>query len=219
MENYPANSQKAQPRRVEETNAPEDKKIEPVVTGEVTRRKRPLGKRLSETFMGGDARGVWYFVAMDVLLPAAREMVADAISQGVERMIYGETARPTGRRPGARRSNGTTVYDSAPSRATSRDPFQRGEDPRASVGRPHRRSQDIGDVVLASRVEADEVLDNMYRLLERYKVVTVADLCDLINETGQFTDDKFGWTSLHGSRVYRSGGRYVLALPRVEELD
>src|SRR5690242_18821613 len=100
MDNYPSNSNKTKPAAEEKV---EPKNIEAVVTGVVTRRKTPLGKRLAETFIGGDARTVGGYVVLEVLVPAARDMIADAFTQGIERMIYGEV-RSASRRPGMRPS-------------------------------------------------------------------------------------------------------------------
>ena len=102
MEDYPSNSHKKKtpPKAIEEA-----KKVERVVEGEVIRRKKPLGKRFAELFIGGDAKSVGSYVMFEVLLPAVKDTLADAMSQGVERMLFGEarsTSRRTGRRPGGR---------------------------------------------------------------------------------------------------------------------
>lgn len=47
MDNYPGNSRTGKEESVE------PKKIEKVITGEVVRRKKPLGRRFMETFIGG----------------------------------------------------------------------------------------------------------------------------------------------------------------------
>lgn len=68
--------------------------------------------------------------------------------------------------------------------------------------------------------EANEVLTQMFDLLERYEVVTVSDLYELLGVSGNFTDERYGWTDLRGSRVSRArGGGYVLDLPPTEVLE
>jgi hypothetical protein len=106
MEEFPSNAKKVKGTSDKE----EPKKIEKVIQGEAVRRKKPLGKRFTETFVGGDAKGVWGYVFLDVLVPAAKDMIVDATSQGVERMIFGESRG--GRRSSSNRSpNGYVSYN------------------------------------------------------------------------------------------------------------
>jgi outer membrane protein OmpA-like peptidoglycan-associated protein len=208
---FPSNSQ----RRKREEKPPASKKVERVIEGEVVRRKKPLGRRLKETFFGGaDATSVWGYVFEDVLLPAARDTVADAVSQGVERMIFGEArshSRRTGRRPGENYTN----YPRFSGRRD--DPRDRDRD--RSISRRGRASFDFDEIILDKRVEAEEVIDSMFMLLEKYDLVTVADLYDLVGIAGNYTDEKWGWTDLRGAGVSRITGGYLLDLPRPEPIN
>lgn len=209
---FPSNRKKD---RVQEEKPQERKKTERVTQSEVVRRKKPVGKKLSETFIGGDARSVWAFVALDVLIPAAKDMFADAVSQGVERMIYGEAqsrGRRTGRRPGE-----TYVSYNRMSHPAARAP---GPDPRQKqLSRRARASHDFDEIILATRVEAEEVLERLYDLVSKYETATVADLYDLVGLTGSYTDDKWGWFDLRGAGVSRIRNGYLLDLPKPEPLD
>ena len=93
--NYPSNS-KSEPAEEKK----EEKKVEPVVTGKVRQRKKPLGRRISEMLTGDDAQSVGEYILLDVFIPATKAMLADAASQGAERLLFGEVRRP--------RSTGTT---------------------------------------------------------------------------------------------------------------
>ena len=214
---FPSNRHKD--KEPPEAKKPEQKKVEQVVQTEVVRRKKPLGKRFINTFVGGDARGVWAFVALDVLVPAAKDMFADAVSQGVERMIYGE-AQSTGRRSG-RRPNEPYIsynrYSKSPSRrmVDPREP----RDSRREVSRRSRATHDFDEIILAKRVEADEVLDRLYDLVSKYESATVADLYDLVGVSGNYTDDKWGWVDLRGAGITRVRDGYLLDLPKPEPLD
>lgn len=198
---------------------PEEKKqkVEKVIQSDVVRRKKPLGKRFTETFVGGDAKGVWAFVALDVLVPAAKDMFADAVSQGVERMIYGEAqsrGRRTGRRPG-----GNEPYISYNRMSGSRRLGPPDDRSRDVMSRRARATHDFDEIILATRVEADEVLDRLYDLVGKYESATVADLYDLVGISGSYTDDKWGWVDLRGAGVVRVRNGYLLDLPKPEPLD
>ena len=213
MENYPSNSHKAKDGQKKEKQArPEPKKIEKVVEGRVFRRKKPLGKRFAETFVGGDAKGVWGYVVMDVLIPAAKDMVSDAVSQGVEKMLFGEVRR--GRSTAHSRSSSSytnyTRYSS---------PIHRREEPRERMSRRARSNHDFDEIVLETRVEAEEVIDGLFALISQYETATVADLYELLGESGNFQDEKWGWMDMRGAGVSRIKNGYLLDLPRPEPLD
>lgn len=218
MENYPSNSKvkvQTEGTQAKETAAPV-KNIERIVTTEVTRRKKPLGRKFLETFGGGDAQGVGSYILQDVLLPAAKDMVADAVSQGIEKMLFGE-ARGGGGRPraGIARKAANSTYTSYNKFAVN--PAHR-RDPR-EVSRRARASHDFDEIILDSRAEAQGVLDQMIMLLNDYDEVTVADLYEMVGTTGSFTDQKWGWTDLRGATVHRVRDGYLLDLPRTEEID
>lgn len=214
MENFPANTRKAKEEPVEQPK--ESKKIDPVVLGEVVRRKKPLGKRFMETFVGGsDAQSVWSYVLQDVLVPAAKDMITDAFTQGIERLVFGEVR---GRRGGSRPSHGSAGYTSY-NRYSTPGPLRREEPARREVSRRGRAMHDFDEIVIPTKAEADGVIDGMYALLSQYEIVTVADLYELCNMSGNFTDEKYGWTDLHRAGSTRVRGGYLLDLPRPEQLD
>lgn len=214
---FPSNSHRARaPRKTEEA---EPKKIDPIVTGEVIKRKKPLGKRFAETFVGGDAKGVAGYVMFDVLIPAAKDMVADAMSQGVERMLFGE-ARSSARRGGYRPTAGYTAYNRMSSSPTTTAYRPDPRDTRAPAAPRARRANAVADVVIPSRHEADEVVDRLYDLLEKYDVVSVREYYEMVNVPFDHTDEKYGWTNLSGTRTTRLGNEgYLVELPRPEPID
>ncbi|MCA1806573.1 MAG: hypothetical protein LC687_01735 [Actinobacteria bacterium] len=223
---FPSNSHKGKedktPHEVKKNAKSEEKKVVRVTESDVTRRKTPLGKKLANTFVGGDAKSVWAFVAIDVLVPAAKDMFADAVSQGVERMIYGEarsTGRRTGRRPGGPNESYISynrVSKSPTRRMVGGPPDERSRD---SMSRRGRATHDFDEIILATRVEAEEVIDHLFHLVDKYEMVTVADLYNLVGITGTHVDDKWGWVDLRGANVSRIRNGYLLDLPKPEPLD
>lgn len=215
MENeFPGNSRR-------ENSAPEPKKdesknIEAIVTGEVVRRKRPVGKRLIETFLGDSARNVVKHVLMEVLLPAAKDMVADAVSQGVERLIFGE-ARSTSRRTGAR-PGGPSGYVSYNRFSGSNSSLPPRREENRNLSNRARSQHEFDEIVLATRVEAEAVIDRLFDLIDRYGMASLSDLYSLVGVTAKFTDEAWGWTDIRGARIVRIRDGYLLDLPKPEEL-
>lgn len=212
MDNYPSNSHKQKLEEPKPKKA-EAKKVEKVISGEAVRRKKPLSKRFTETFVQGEAKGVGSYILFDVLVPAAKDTIADAFSQGIERMLFGE-ARSTSRRGHRPTGGGYTSYNRYSSKAP---PWQREDRP--SMSRRGRATHDFDEIILATRVEAEEVIDRLFDLVSKYDTATVNDLYDLVGITGNYTDDKWGWVDIRGAGVTRVRNGYLLDLPRPEPLD
>lgn len=188
-----------------------DKNITPVVSdGKAVRRKKSLRKQFSETFVAGDAKTAVRYVIFEVLLPAAKDMVVEAGSQGIEKLIFGESRRRGSTPPQA----GPTGYISY-NRMSSGG---RNSGPSRAISRQARARHNFDEIVLDGRVEAEEVIDRLFDLVSRYESATVADLYELVGLGSSHTDHKWGWTDLHGSGVTRVREGYLLDLPEPEPL-
>lgn len=217
-EQYPSNSRtKVQTEGSKNVTDKPEKKVERIVTSPVARRKKPLGKRFAETFGGGDAQSVMSYVAMEVLLPAAKDAVSDAVSQGIEKMLFGE-ARGGGRsRVDNRRrpAGGNTSYTSynRVSQANTRP------DPRQQVSQRARATHDFDEIILDSRADAQSVIEQLFSLVEDYEVATVADLYEMVGQSANYTDAKWGWVDMRGATVSRVRGGWLLDLPKPEVIN
>lgn len=191
-----------------------EKKVHKVVKGEAKAQKKPLWERFKEIFIGGDSRGVGEYVLMDVLIPAAKDMIADAVSQGVERKLFGDV-RSSSRRGGYRPSTGGPLGHVSYHKMS--EPSRRGE-PERSYNR-RSRGGPADNIWVPTRAEASEVLDTLAELIDVYEVATVADLYELVGMTADFTYEKFGWVSMHGFDVRRAKDGYVIVVPAAVEID
>jgi hypothetical protein len=195
-----------------------DKQIERVTSGSVTRKKKSLRKQFSETFVAGDARGTVRYVMLDVMLPAAKDLVVEAAAAGVERLIFGESRR---------RRYGSTTPTSGPAgyiqynRMASAvgDQMSRLTSAQRVLSRQARARHDFDEIVLASRTEAEEVIDRLFDLVSRYETATVADLYELVGLVSSHTDHKWGWTDVRGAGVSRVRDGYLLDLPEPRPLS
>lgn len=208
---FPGNSQ-----RVSQTEEP--KKVEKVIVGEVIRRKPTLGKRLANTFFGGDAQGVMGYVFLDVLVPAVKDLVVDMVSTGIERAIFGEGRSPRSRggyRPSSSWSPGHTQYN----RFSSPIVGSRREDPRdREISRRARANHEFDDIILATRIEAEEVISRLFDIVNQYGEATVYDFYELVGITGNFTEKKWGWTDVRGTTWRKVRDGYRIELPPAESL-
>lgn len=211
MENFPANSAKA--RLGSEGPLPDvgPKKIERVTSVEAERRKRGVGRRFKETFVGGSARMAFDYMVLEVVIPAIQDTMIDAFQGGVERLIRGEGRSRRGSAPPSYSNLGHVNYQGM---SSSKPPTSR------TLSREARTRHDFRDIVIPSRQEAEEVLERMFDIFSRYGTVTVSDLYELTGIQSSHTDNKWGWSSLRGSRVesMRGGRGYLVALPNPEPL-
>ncbi len=211
MENFPSNSHVSKREsKVEKIEKIEDKRILKVVKGDVIRRKKPLGTRFVEAFFGGDGKGAMDYVVDDVLLPALKDMVTDAVSEGVQRLIRGDS-RPPSRHTTSRPSSHVNYGGYS-------DRNGRREEPRRSDRRT-RSSRRIEQIILSSRDEAEDTLAEMFNTLERYGSVSVSELYEMVGIEGTHVDDAWGWTDLYDAGVRRlNRDQWLIKLPDPEPL-
>jgi hypothetical protein len=203
--NYPSNSKKP---KAEE---PKKARLKPIIMeGEAFEKKKSLGRRIADNFTGDDAHTVGQYIMFDILLPAAKAMIVDAISQGAERFLLGGTSRSRSSAIG-RTMGGYTQYSN---RITS-IPKAIGSDPRTRAVVDEEKF-DINQIIVTERGQAELILDSMRAQIENYEFASVTDLKDLLNMTSEFTDEKWGWSDLTGARTRAIGGGYLLVMPRVE---
>lgn len=182
----------------------EDKHIEPVVSDAV-RRKKPLRKKFSEVFIAGSAKTAIGYALWEVLLPAAKDTVVEVITQGVEKLFFGDSRR-----------RGSSPPQSGPTGYVSYNRYSmqnRMSSPQRVMSRQARSRHDFDEIILESRTEAEEVIDRLYEVISRYESATVADLYQLVGLSSSHTDYKWGWTDIRGAGVTRSRDGYVLDLP------
>ena len=185
------------------------KKIEKVASATAVRRRKPLGNRFREVFIGGDVKSAAGSVAQQVIVPAIQELLVDAGRTMVERVILGDRA--------TRRLPTPTGYGQVNYQQQSKTMRAAGP---PTTSRPARARHSFDELVLDNRQGAEEVLDRMLDILSHYEVVTVADLYELVGFDAAHTDHKGGWTALQGAGVDRTkGGMYLLNLPQPKSLD
>jgi len=207
MENYANNSLKA---RSADAEPKAEKKVEQVYTGAVVRRKKPLSKRFAEIFVAGDGQSVIGYIFKDVLVPSIQEMVTTAATQGIERMIFGESRTRTPSRSFGRAGHVSYNGYSSPTRANA---------PVRQMSHRARSIHDFDEIVLETRVEATDVLDSLFEILSKYQLVTVADMYNVVGISPSPQDTQFGWVDLRGSKVEHVREGYLLSLPAPEPVD
>lgn len=199
MAEYKGNSHRSK----EIDNKEERQKLQPIAQGKA--KKKSEVKKFADVFVAEDVTSVKDYILMEVLLPAAKKAISDIVTSGIDMLLYGEAKSRNKDRNNSRVSY-TKYYNDR-----ERD-YDRG-------ARTRSRGYDYDDIILDTRREAEEVLDRMDDLIDTYGMVSVADLYDLVGISGNYTDNKYGWTNLRNADVQRVRDGYLLKLPKALPFD
>lgn len=149
-----------------------------------------------------DVDDVKSYIFEDIVVPAVKDIILDAV-----RAFLGVS----GNSRGGRSSTSSKIsyrkyYD-------DRDRRDSGNVSRTRTG------YDYDDIILESRGEAEDVLERMDELIATYQVVSVADFYDLVGVSGNYTDNKYGWTDIRNASVIRVRDGYMIKLPKALPLN
>lgn len=189
------------------------REVSKIVEKKVTRKKKSIFEKFFNVIGDGeDTRTVSDYVIWDVIVPNVKDAISEAISGGIDMLLFGDTkGSRTKRNKGVSRVNN---YNSIYARPGYHEP------PRSRAISPSRRARHSFDnLVFESRGEAEEVLSRLVDMIDQYGVATVDDFYSLSNITGDYTDRDYGWTDLSRSVVERVRNGYTLRLPKTEVLD
>ena len=186
----------------------EDKNIRRVTRSDPIRRKKSLGRKFKEVFFGGDARSTGQYIMYDVLIPAAKDTIVEAASEGIQKLVRGSSYRR--RNSPMAGPKGYVSYN--------RPMDRHMPEPSRPLSARARARHDFDEIVLETRGEAEEVLERLYDIVSRYDSVTLSDLYELVGVRSTHVDVKWGWTNLRGAGVVRVKNGYLLELPDIEPL-
>lgn len=189
---YKPNSHKYKEEQAALAASDEKKKVEKVISGTVRTKKKSGFSKFRDELLPDNTPSIKTYIVKDVIIPTIKRVISDT----VDIFLYGSTKKE--------RTTGTRIsyrdyYDSPSKRAESQ---------------PRAVTYSYDDVIFDSRGEAEHVLSQMNDLIDTYQMVSVADLYDLVGITGNFTDNRYGWTNLRNADVQRVRDGYVIRFPK-----
>jgi hypothetical protein len=202
MEEYKPNSHKF---KEDQKGSVPEKKVEKVIAGTAKSKKKSEIQKFTDVFISEDVNNVKSYILLDVLVPAIKKAISDIVTNGIDMILYGGTGR--------------TKSNSNASKVSYRSYYDRGNDRRDYSAARTRIGYNYDDIILDNRGEAEDVLLRMDELISTYGLVSVADLCDLVGITGNYTDNKYGWTDIRSASVIRVRDGYMLKLPKALPLN
>lgn len=208
MDQFPGNQQN--PVGDNKSKKP-DKVVEKVVSVDATHRPTSLGRKFKNVFVRGHMKNVGSYILEEVIVPAIKNLIVDTMNKGTERALFGSSPRKR-YEPGRPRVQYSTPIDRYTRSARLPDQPPIG-------GSARTRRQDVGEIVLISRDEADLVIERLTDIIDVYKVATVADLHDLVGLPSTYVDNKWGWENLSYANVRQIREGFLLDLPPVEPIN
>lgn len=191
MENtYKPNSNKF---KEEQSAAVEEKKVEKIISGEVKVRKKSGFRKMMDNFISDDVPNIRTYICKDVVVPTIKKI----ISETVDIALFGRS-----------RGSGRSLAD----KVSYNKYYKSDYTPVNTVNT--RTGYGYNEIVLESRGEAERVLSQMNDLIETYDMVSVADLYDLVGITGEYTDNRYGWTNIRNANIRRVSDGFLLEMPK-----
>lgn len=178
---------------------------EKIVKGVVKRRKKSVGEKAADLFIGEEFKNVVNYILYEIIIPEAKKAISDSVSDGIEMLLFGssKSKRDVNRNRSYTNYSG---YSNTNIRTRNREASNRAR-------------HNFDDIIIESRQEAEEVIDGLVELIDIFGAASVADLYDLVGITGSYTDNDYGWTNLRTADVRRVRSGYLLNLPKPTLLD
>ena len=203
MQDYKPNSHRfKEEQKNGKSDLPAEKKVEKVVKGTVKTKKKTGLNKLTDVFISEDANSVKSYIFMDVLVPAIKNTILDIITDSAN-MIFGGNKK-----------------HSSGSKVSYRNYYDDKRYGRSRFDEPKTRSRfDYDDLIFENRGEAENVLDQMDAMIERYGVVTVSDMYDMADLTAPYTANRYGWANTRNMEIKRIREGYIIQTPRPMPID
>lgn len=208
MQDYKPNSHRF---KEEQSKAlPEKREIQKVTKGAVKVKKKGAVEGAIDAFVKEDIPNIKTYLVSDVIIPTIKNTIWDAFTNTLDMILYGGTGHSRKNGPGSSRV--PYVSYNKMSSNNGRAGSSRGNE-------PVRARYDFSYITFQSKQDADAVLSQMDEIMEAYNLVRVADLYDLIGQTCDYTDQKYGWQNIRNASVKRGRDGYYIELPKPLPID
>ena len=201
MEEYRSNSHKLRDSTAEP--ALPERKLDSIVSGQVTTQKKSGFSKIASSIIAEDARNVGAFIVTDVLIPAIKKSLDDIVSNGIHMLLYGRAAESRSGSLASKVSYSGFYQKTYSDRDRTQDVS----------------SFDYDSIVFSNRGDAEAVLSAMDDIIDRYGVVSIGDLYELSDiSSPSYTVNKYGWTNIRSAEVIRCRDGYMLKMPKATVL-
>ncbi len=175
-------------------NSNKSKELAKKVLKGTIKRKGEISK-IADIFITKDIDSVKDYVVHDILIPEIKKIIEDIVVNSVGMILHGSETVQT------RKSSNNNSY---------RNYYDKKDRPVQK-----NRSRSYEEATFNTRTEANEIIDQMDEIIDKFGFVRVSDFNELAGITGSYTDTKYGWTDIRNANVVRTReGYYIIKLPR-----
>ena len=200
MDEYKPNSELSKKKQKEEEKVPE-KRVTSTVSSPVIQRKPTAFEKFADSFIKRDLNSIKDQIWKDVIWPRIR----GTLMESLDMILPGTSDRSGGR---YRSSNGATYtnYNDA-----YRDRRDYSKEDRT------RTANNFGydNIIFKTRSEAEDCLEQMDAILDKYQLVSLQDLYDYCQLTCPSTYSNYGWDNINSAHIVATSDGYMLKMPKV----
>lgn len=186
-----------------------DRKIRKVAQGKV--KKQGLIRKFTRYIVEDTIESARERTLADIVVPGVKTLIFDTGTEILDLMLFGgtgEAVRGSRRRSEGRRDSRTSYsrYYDEKGRKSSRESYR-------------DLPNDPDDIIMDTRREAQDVLEELDYMIRKYGQASIADFYDIVGVTSEFTDNKYGWTSIRDAGIKPVRDGFMIILPRTRVLD
>lgn len=209
LEDLPSNSHTSK-KMEKEREKPE--KLKPVVSkANVVQTKKSVGQKFIDAFIQDSVEDVKDYVIRDVIVPGVKNTILDCLSM----IFFHESYDGRGR--SRRYDEDSPSYSSY--YKSGRKTRDRSDRRRREERYEENPNVDYKNIILKRREDAEDVVDELRRRIKKYERASVADLFDLIEVSGKYTDNNWGWINEEDIGIRRVSNGFLIDVAEAQLID
>ncbi len=178
-------------------------RLKPVINRDrLVSTKKPLGKRISDTFLTEDTADIKNYIIRDVIIPGIKNVILDFISM----LFFGETCFD-GRRNSRRIDRHERIDYRSHYRINS---GRRSRDYDDNDYYDSDNKVDFRNIIVRDREDAEIIVSNMRSRIRDEGAASIANLLDYIDVVGRYTDNNWGWDNERDIGIRRVASGYLI---------
>lgn len=190
-------------------------KVKPVVNkSDIVSTHKSLGEKFADTFMNETVDDVKSWLITDVVVPGIKNTILDML--GMMFFGGGDYSRRSSRGGYDRERVSYNSYYSS-SRRDRRDSRDRRD--KDDYGPRRDGKVDYRNIIFRDRRAAEDLVDELHRRIEDYNQVSIAEMFDMMEITGKYTDNNWGWTRKSDIGIRRVSNGYLIDVAEAEALE
>lgn len=184
----------------------DEKRVEPILEEGQAKVKKKAGKvsKLASLFLSEDAGHSLEYVAVDVLVPKGRDLLASIAKAIIDTILYGRGGYSGGSTKTSSFSYGSYYEDKKSTKAYS---GSKSSDPI------------FEEIIWPDLKSANEACAHIDAIIKAYNAATVADLYDLAKLKVPYTAERWGWTDFKTAKIVKVADGYVIKTPKAMPID